>query len=126
MAKRECGAGKHSPGPWMVEMPLEMEMDARPCVCAHGGKTPVAEILQPLTDEDGPCRGEYDCRLIAAAPDLLAACENAYEAVQNILPAHKRGGCLNVLDADKGMGCGYCTPCVLENAITKAKEREAV
>ena len=71
---------KHTPGPWTIENPLECEMDSRPLILAQGGQTVVAEILQPLTDEEGTYRGTYDARLICAAPDLLRACQQILSA----------------------------------------------
>ena len=64
---------EHTPGPWKAVHPSEFEMDARPEIVTQDGKTLIAELFQPLTDQDGPCEGTYNAHLIAAAPDLLAA-----------------------------------------------------
>ena len=77
---------KHTPGPWSVEMPFADSIDELPVITAHDGKTLVAEILQPLTDEEGDWRGNYDAQLIAAAPDLLAACHSALALLRLISP----------------------------------------
>lgn len=66
---------RHSRSPWDIEYPLESEMDQLPLIMSPSGI--VAEIMGPLSDEDGPHRGHYDCLLIAAAPDLLEACQDA-------------------------------------------------
>lgn len=74
---------KHTPGPWQIELPLESEMDSSPIIAAHHGKTLVAEILGPLTDEDGPARGHYDCFLIRAAPALLRVAQSVLRELEN-------------------------------------------
>ena len=68
---------KHTPGPWKVEPPLEDEIDQNTFITAHNGKTLVAEILSPMTDEEGDYRGTFDANLIAAAPEMLEACIRA-------------------------------------------------
>ena len=68
---------EHTPGPWKIEPPLSNEIDQNTFITANGGMALVAEILQPLTDEEGDWRGTCDARLIAAAPDLLTACKLA-------------------------------------------------
>lgn len=73
---------QHTPGPWQIEPPDPDSLNAGPLILAHGGKTVVAEILQPLTDEEGPYRGHYDALLIQAAPDLLAVCKVAVVYLQ--------------------------------------------
>src|SRR5262245_13383373 len=80
--RRTETASKHTPTPWFVEMPLEMEMDSMPVIMGGAkGTEPVCEILGPLTDEDGPHRGHYDAALICAAPALLAACRSALKSL---------------------------------------------
>ncbi len=76
----------HTPGPWLVLDSEEQFNDSRPIIAAHGGKTLVAEILGPLSDEDGDARGLFDARLIAATPCLLAACK-AVEPLLRLLAA---------------------------------------
>ena len=66
---------EHTPGPWKIEPPLSNEIDQNTFITANGSMALVAEILQPLTNEEGDYRGTFDAHLIAAAPDLLAACK---------------------------------------------------
>src|SRR5262249_53383753 len=67
----------HTKAPWTVEMPLPDDIDQMPVVLGHNDSEPVCEILGPLDNEDGLDRGHFDMVLIAAAPELLAACEAA-------------------------------------------------
>jgi hypothetical protein len=73
----------HAPGPWRVTSTHE---NARAVV----GPTPVADayrvIALPKNSNDG--HWEANARLIAAAPDLLAACKAALEG-QSIPPFEK-------------------------------------
>ena len=55
-------AGKPTPGPWETSVNDEGQWD----VCAEGGGDMVADLSASE-------HGEADARLIAAAPDLLAA-----------------------------------------------------
>ena len=59
--------GKHTPGPWAVN-PFAAQVDA---FNENGGAT-VCELLWP-TEVRSEAETEANARLIAAAPDLLAA-----------------------------------------------------
>jgi hypothetical protein len=74
---------KHTPGPWFVE-PEEASEHRGIAICAAD-----ATVATILPEEDGPALDETDwanARLIAAAPDLLAALEkidsNAAESAE--------------------------------------------
>lgn len=60
---------KHTPGPWRLE-PSWLETD-NPYVVADNGK------IFPYVEFVADVALEADARLIAAAPELLAACEMA-------------------------------------------------
>jgi len=83
---------QHTPGPWQIEPPDPDSLNAGSLILAHGGKTVVAEILQPLTDEEGPYRGHYDALLIQAAPDLLSVCKAAVEYLCHDVDLEDRAG----------------------------------
>ena len=60
---------EHTPGPWRVNPLVYMRVNA--------ANSNVARISR----EHGDIEGEANARLIAAAPDLLAACEVALDAM---------------------------------------------
>ena len=72
---------KHTPGPWYV---VGLPWDNGGCVVANADDPHCGELICTTddrawydhTDEDEE-RWRADARLIAAAPDLLAACEAA-------------------------------------------------
>ena len=70
---------KHTPGPWTFHC---LEPDPHGVIMIGGW-----EISTRLYDVVGgspgvaPIRNKADARLIAAAPDLLAACQNALDAL---------------------------------------------
>lgn len=75
----------HTPGPWKEISRTSSYIDI---VGAEQPVPPAAELLDPSPDVQAfhsVCRvhnhrwGDADARLIAAAPDLLAACQRAYE-----------------------------------------------
>jgi len=63
---------KHTPGPWVV-LPFPKSDMHHSEVCTAGMKTPVAVVRRFDGDNSGKM-AEANARLIAAAPDLLAAC----------------------------------------------------
>lgn len=85
-------SAQHTPGPWKAVCRS---------VAYEGGEWPESEFLQ--WEVEGPRvpsgRGEFfraDARLIAAAPDLLAALESAADSLQqladlNRCPANMKG-----------------------------------
>lgn len=63
---------KHTPGPWFVEEPLHR------FIRSLAGKSPFVAELNILDKTHGEHMA--NARLIASAPDLLAACEAAQVA----------------------------------------------
>lgn len=92
---------KHTPGPWMYE--------TRPD--SGGGDRPVVVAGADLVAAVSRANGGANARLIAAAPDLLAALKDLAEWWSNWMPddAHADGGRV-VLD-------------VARAAITKAEAK---
>src|SRR5690349_13380102 len=68
----------HTPGPWRV-----MQGVVRPRVSTADGSTTVAGNICSLGNAE---IGEANARLIAAAPDLLAACKFIIWAVSTEVP----------------------------------------
>jgi len=68
---------KHTPGTWMSEGLI---------VTACEGRLSIAEVHDhsETSDMHTTIEAEANVRLIAAAPDLLAACEYAIEKMRNI------------------------------------------
>lgn len=81
MNNKHIQEGQHTPGPWHVE-PKVSDHGASLVICDGGGEGILA-VIPPLNDADEPDadtaeRGAHDeanSRLMAAAPDLLAALE---------------------------------------------------
>jgi len=92
----------HTPGPWNCNHSSASGYDI---VCSENSPTDVCVISRR-----DKTTGEIDAnaRLIAAAPELLAALETAYMALIGYLPAHRN----DVTDAAIGAA---------RAAITKAK-----
>lgn len=92
----------HTPGPWNCNRSSASGYDI---VCSENSPTDVCVISRR-----DKTTGEIDAnaRLIAAAPELLAALETAYMALIGYLPAHRN----DVTDAAIGAA---------RAAITKAK-----
>jgi hypothetical protein len=68
----------HTPGPWIVN-PFNAQVDCA-VVSKLGDLLPVAQMLWPA-DERSEAETEANARLIAAAPDLLAASQYALEVL---------------------------------------------
>lgn len=64
----------HTPGPWMVEMRPDTAGVGRPVVASANG-----DLICAVSRRDGRAESGDNARLLAAAPDLLAACEWAPE-----------------------------------------------
>ena len=69
---------KHTPGPWTVHSKM------RDCVTFEGRHGTENLFLQNL-DGYFACQSEADARLIAAAPDLLAALQELHGIVQGAI-----------------------------------------
>ncbi len=103
---------KHTPGPWRVEME-----DGTPVIWAHPHEYDIAVVAvdwEPVFDQKRPIRdngtASGNARLIAASPDLLAACEAAFASESCV--------CAEIADTDRA---GACLACVLFAAIAKAR-----
>ena len=98
-------AAKHTPGPWRIATEpsgiraRHIKADSYLTVCSS---------LTSVSRNCGPDEINANARLIAAAPELLAALETAYMALIGYLPAHRN----DVTDAAIGAA---------RAAITKAK-----
>ena len=81
-AVSKIGKPRHTPGPWEIVAPALQKTGAR-----IGGKN--GEFICDISRHDGNkfWYHEWDARIIAAAPDLLAALENA----RNVLAAIATG-----------------------------------
>ena len=78
---------KHTPGPWVLDIPAA---NGKSCTLRGAHQRPIAEILKPGLRHADSFRGpqyahEYqaNARLIAAAPDLLAALELGVKAMED-------------------------------------------
>ena len=80
---------KHTPGPWEVEGIGQVIVPARP----PAWRT-LADVYGEHGDEE---QADADAHLIAAAPDLLAACEMALLDVRYYATVH--GESITVLEA---------------------------
>lgn len=71
------GTGKHTPGPWEAEPDLLPRSGKRWKVTAATPKPPRRYTVTVVVnyDKTDETTAEADARLIAAAPELLAACE---------------------------------------------------
>ncbi|MBW7934700.1 MAG: hypothetical protein H3C62_14055 [Gemmatimonadaceae bacterium] len=86
---------KHTPGPW--ESAWDLPEGESPVLDAALGsewliRTTEGELVVSLGYYDGPllCASEPDCRLISAAPDLLAALEMVLAVVEYVEEADYR------------------------------------
>ena len=65
---------KHTPGPWHVE---KWEYPKETKLIIQNGNDATCEILDLWCMDDRTEERDANARLIASAPDLLAACKNA-------------------------------------------------
>ncbi len=70
---RIASARQHTPGPW------QHMTDCNEIVQRHGSNDVIARV-----ELLGPDDGWANCRLIAAAPELLEACKLAFAAMGNM------------------------------------------
>ena len=106
---------KHTPGPWTAVYTPSMKLDGvhiRP-------RTNTLEIAYCNSSES--TRPEADARLIAAAPELLEACLEAFKHLDHL------GDCKHDPDPTYDstghiqMGRMPCPVCMLERATAKAR-----
>lgn len=89
---------QHTPGPWNVDAETVYDTThARICTVDYGDDD---EATITGAGEQAPGQGRANARLIAAAPDLLAACELARKITASTHPnTLHRGEICGVLDA---------------------------
>ena len=107
------GEAKHTPGPWSVDRDEHETVIRGIYPCNIGTIEPLVCTVNPYKPVGGikcGCGGDPDAnaRLIAAAPDLLAACEAALPYLQEAWKRDGIGGQFEMMDA-------------LRNAIASAK-----
>lgn len=100
----------HTPGPWFVDRRRDGDSNAIDILAANPEWLRVAAII---SDEKEPTEAEHaDARLIAAAPDLLAALRlfanigeyrELCEAMSQCLRVHERAGFLKSFDTAKAV-----------------------
>jgi hypothetical protein len=122
--------GTHTPGPWIVcvnslDDSLSVEQDGE--VITESDPVIVVGCVDDMGDGLSRETGEANARLIAAAPDLLAACENLIElAVTGAKELAKgiNGGVSEETDDADGLPAGWEVRTRIEQAraaIAKAK-----
>jgi hypothetical protein len=110
----------HTPGPWQVVEGDGGYTIANPTIDQQSG----AEMYDPVVWEMGGIGSEADARLIAAAPDLLAACialtnnatDSYCEWCKRHAPKDYFGGILGPIPHLEG-----CARVLAEAAITKVR-----
>lgn len=81
---------EHTPGEWTTTLAVRRSTDFVEHIKVKADNDwTMAEVRYWHQHEGGPAMAEANARLIAAAPDLLAACEAARPA----LSAHEQTGC---------------------------------
>ena len=76
---------KHTPGPWTLLARNRVNRQREPMFDVVSGKAENTEIVCDKARE-------VDARLIAAAPDLLAACRCALADLEGIMPEFEPSG----------------------------------
>ena len=102
-------SAQHTPGPWKFGKELGARNGEWLVSFDAGSKGRGIAIAETRT---GPGSEEANARLIAAAPELLAALERAYMALIGYLPAHRNG----VTDAAIGAASAAITKATGEAA----------
>lgn len=101
----------HTAGPWLIEWNAAQGGDGH-YITDSKDMGELSRIAAVLFHDDADGETRANARLIAAAPELLAALERAYMALIGYLPAHRN----DVTDA--AIGAAHA-------AITKATGRAA-
>ena len=97
----------HTPAPWLIEWNAAQGGEGH-YITDSNDMGELSRIAAVLFHDDADGETRANARLIAAAPELLAALETAYMALIGYLPAHRN----DVTDAAIGAA---------RAAITKAK-----
>ena len=88
-------ATTHTPGPWAVERSLA----GKTVITGPGGAHTLAVVAIAFDGAGGLSSMEANAHLIAAAPELLAACIAAEETLDNSLRSPERADALELLRA---------------------------
>ncbi len=88
---------KHTPGPWLIHSGC---IDAA-CQMNERGTTHQSPLAQVTSDQDHDDYYEANCRLIAAAPDLLAALKMAVSALERSDYIQMDGDSVDVIDVSR-------------------------
>ena len=94
---------KHTPGPWLVGGPYPGVSVIYPVGCDDSGEQ--FELITRLWDwehGDAPEEVKSNANLIAAAPELLEACEAAYHSDKYSLPPKTRVALKNAIAKARG------------------------
>lgn len=95
---------KHTPGPWLDE---SAGSDAMVRTCANADR---AMMIDCTRSGNTPTEDKSNARLIAAAPDLLAALERMTDAYDSLLRAY-----------EKPHGWGFLESQLARETIARAK-----
>ena len=97
--------GQHTPGPWSYDL-LFINAPLTPRLATVGNKADGVNVTL--------AEAKANCRLIAAAPELLAACEAVADNWDT--PANSKGGCVYC----GGQPCD-CFLGLVRSALAKAR-----
>lgn len=74
------GVSQHTPGPWCVDKSAAYSVDRGHVAISANQHTALAQVVVRMVDDDEPLpSGVANARLIAAAPELLAALREVLE-----------------------------------------------
>lgn len=107
---------KHTPGPWISAEPYPYGVQVS---STNGYVCRVSESGKKSTEEQ-----RANARLIAAAPDLLAALEDAIAKMKQYIPKAAQGydnGCFKYVGMGEDFDCS-CAICKARAAIAKATQ----
>jgi len=105
--------GKHSPGPWRRDRQYDQRYREAGGYCIYGPPHPVdGGNYAPIA----VAHSDADANLICAAPELLAALQNAYQFITNGIGL----GYIRMPDPDTP-DPAHQTPDAIRAAIAKAK-----
>ena len=101
----------HTPAPWLIEWNAAQGGEGH-YITDSNDMGELSRIAAVLFHDDADGETRANARLIAAAPELLAALERAYMALIGYLPAHRNG----VTDAAIGAASAAITKATGEAA----------
>ena len=83
---------KHTPGPWKLNVDEDTGMNDSGCILDSVGHVIVTDIYGTFKNGRTTGEAEANARLIAAAPDLLAALEFNWNVMRQLRAEAKRLG----------------------------------